>query len=172
MNSRTQAPTSHAPSGGVMHYGEHNYEAERGDPYQAAGKYKQPVTCSGCGAVFNEGRWVWGAAPAGAQAATCPACRRIHDSLPAGTVVVEGPFVALHRGDLVHLIRNEAERESGEHPMNRLMDVRELPDRVEVATTDIHLPRRIGTALKRAYDGELDVRFGDNEYSVRVVWRR
>ena len=72
----------------------------------------------------------------------------------------------------MHLIRNEAERESGEHPMNRLMDVRELPDRVEVATTDIHLPRRIGTALKRAYDGDLDVRFGDNEYSVRVVWRR
>lgn len=172
MSTRTQAPTSHASSGGVMHYGEHNYEAERGDPYQATGKYRQPVTCSGCGVVFNGGRWTWGTAPAGAAAATCPACRRIHDKLPAGTVVVEGPFVALHREDLVNLIRNEAERESREHPLNRLMELRELPDRLDVATTDIHLPRRIGTALKRAYDGELDVRFGDNEYSVRVVWHR
>mgnify|MGYP003481727094 CR=1 FL=1 len=67
---------------------------------------------------------------------------------------------------------NEAERESREHPLNRLMELRELPDRLDVAPTDIHLPRRIGTALKRAYDGELDVRFGDNEYSVRVVWHR
>jgi hypothetical protein len=172
MNSRTQAPTSHAPSGGVMHYGEHNFEAERGDPYQATGKYKQPVTCSSCGAVYDAGRWTWGAAPPDAQAATCPACRRIHDKLPAGSVVAEGPFVGLHRDDLVHLIRNEAERESREHPMNRLVEVRELPDRLEVMTTDIHLPRRIGTALKRAYDGELDIRFAENEYSVRVLWQR
>jgi hypothetical protein len=155
-----------------MHYGEHNFEAERGDPYQATGKYKQPVTCSSCGAVYDAGRWTWGAAPPDAQAATCPACRRIHDKLPAGSVVAEGPFVGLHRDDLVHLIRNEAERESREHPMNRLVEVRELPDRLEVMTTDIHLPRRIGTALKRAYDGELDIRFAENEYSVRVLWQR
>jgi vacuolar-type H+-ATPase catalytic subunit A/Vma1 len=56
--------------------------------------------------------------------------------------------------------------------MNRLVEVRELPDRLEVMTTDIHLPRRIGTALKRAYDGELDIRFAENEYSVRVLWQR
>jgi hypothetical protein len=80
--------------------------------------------------------------------------------------------VALHRKDLLDLIRHEAEQESREHPLNRLMEVRELADAVHITTTDIHLPKRIGAALKRAYDGDLDVRFGDDEYAVRVVWRR
>ena len=92
---------------------------------------ERPVTCSGCG-------------PCSTRAARCraPHPGRAGGDLPglpshprqaaAGTVVVEGPFVGLHRGDLVHLIRNEAERESHEHPMNRVMEVRELPDRVEV----------------------------------------
>ena len=44
--------------------------------------------------------------------------------------------------------------------------------RIVITTTDVHLPRRIGEALKDAHQGELDVRFGDNEYSVRVVWHR
>ena len=37
---------------------------------------------------------------------------------------------------------------------------------------DLRLPRRIGEALKDAHQGELDVRFGDNEYSVQVDWKR
>ncbi len=38
-------------------------------------------------------------------------------------------------------------------------------------TTDIHLPRRIGTALKRALHGTLDTHFDDAGYFVRVTWR-
>jgi len=41
-----------------------------------------------------------------------------------------------------------------------------------VPTTDIHLPQRIGRALERAYDAELDVRYGEDEYVVRVRWHR
>ncbi len=41
-----------------------------------------------------------------------------------------------------------------------------------VTTTDIHTPRRIGAALERAYQGELDTEYGDEEYSVRVTWHR
>ena len=48
----------------------------------------------------------------------------------------------------------------------------ERGDRIEVLTTDIHLPQRIGEALKSAYDGELSVRYGSDEYSVRVHWHR
>jgi hypothetical protein len=47
-----------------------------------------------------------------------------------------------------------------------------VAETVHITTTDIHLPRRIGTALKRAYDGDLDVRFGEDEYAVRVRWHR
>jgi hypothetical protein len=41
-----------------------------------------------------------------------------------------------------------------------------------VTTTDIHTPHRIGNALERAYQGELETHYGHDEYSVRVTWRR
>lgn len=172
VKTRTPSPAGHVPSGGVRHYGEHNFNAERKDPYEVAGKYGEPTECRDCGAVIDRGRWEWGTASPGGEKIVCPACRRIRDKLPAGTLVVEGPFAVEHREDLLRLIRKEAERESKEHPMNRLMQVEETPERVEVATTDIHLPRRIGEALQRAYDGELDIKHGQDEYTVRVHWRR
>jgi len=170
MNSRMQPPP-HVSPGGEYH-GDRGFDAGRDDPYHAAGKYREPTRCGDCGLVFLHGRWTRGTAPAEAHAATCPACHRVRDKLPAGTVSLEGPFVALHRKDLLDLIRHEAEQEGREHPLNRLMEVRELAETVHITTTDIHLPRRIGTALKRAYDGDLDVRFGDDEYAVRVRWHR
>lgn len=45
------------------------------------------------------------------------------------------------------------------------------PCRIDIATTNVHLPRRIGEALKRAHDGELDVTFGHDEYSAPVHWK-
>jgi hypothetical protein len=102
----------------------------------------------------------------------CPACQRIRDKLPAGEVTLEGTFVNAHRTELVQLVHNQAKHEREEHPMNRIMDLDEGADRVHVSTTDIHLPQRIGEALKRAYDGELEVHYGHDEYTVRVHWRR
>ena len=160
------------PAGTTMHYRDRIYDTQRHDPYQAAGKYPEPAHCSTCSALFHRGRWQWGSALPGGTLVTCPACRRIADKLPAGIVTLEGAFVEAHRDELVHLARNEAERERAEHPLNRIMDVDAGAARVVVTTTDIHLPQRIGEALKSAYDGELDVRYGDDEYTVRVGWHR
>lgn len=69
-------------------------------------------------------------------------------------------------------MRNEADHERREHPLNRIMGIEDGPTACVVTTTDIHLPQRIGRALERAYDGELDVRYGEDEYVVRVRWHR
>ncbi len=155
-----------------MHFGEHNLNAGHSDPYQSKGKYREPTVCSDCRAVFQGGRWTWDGEVADAVEARCPACRRIREKLPAGTLVLEGPFVESHREELVQLIRNEAERERREHPLHRLMEVSESHARVSVATTDIHLPQRLGEAVKRAYDGDLVIKYGPDEYAVRASWRR
>ena len=147
-------------------------DADRHDPYQSAGRYRDPTQCEDCGAVFLRGRWSWGSAPSDADAAPCPACRRIRDKQPAGRETLEGPFSASHRDYLLRLVRHEAALEGREHPLHRLLRVDERADRVEITTTDIHLPRRIGDALRLANDGELDIRYGDHEYSIRVRWRR
>lgn len=172
MNKQTPSIPSHATTGGVHHFGQHNLSAEHGDPYQAKGKYREPTVCGDCHAVFHNGRWTWDPVPEEAAEARCPACRRVRDKMPAGTLVLEGPFVEGHVDEIVHLVRNEAERERLEHPMHRVMEIAPGPSRIQVATTDIHLPQRLGEAVKRAFDGELTVKYGPDDYSARVHWRR
>lgn len=41
-----------------------------------------------------------------------------------------------------------------------------------IKTTDIHLPRRIGEAMHRAFHGELHVHYDEENYFVRVEWWR
>ena len=141
------------------------------DPYRLQHKPKEPTVCAGCGAVYHRGRWQWARAPEAAHEGHCPACRRTADALPAGIVTVHGKLTPAHRAEIVGLARNEERAEKAEHPLNRIMAITELEDRIEIRTTDIHLPRRLGETLKRALHGELDMHFDDAGYFVRVDWR-
>jgi NMD protein affecting ribosome stability and mRNA decay len=172
MTRRTDIRSPDTPPGGVKRYRDRILDDKRADPYQPRGKYREPTVCSDCQAVFHRGRWGSSAAPEDAHRDRCPACRRIRDKLPAGRVTLEGAFYAEHRDELMRLVRHEAANERAEHPLNRIMGVEEYADRAVVSTTDIHTPHRIGTALERAYQGELDIRYGKDEYSVRVHWQR
>lgn len=147
-------------------------QEHRIDPYQLRWKPKEPAVCPGCGAVFHEGRWQWLARPEGAHDETCAACRRIEERMPAGFVTLSGAFLKAHRAEILGVVRNEGERMRHEHPMDRIMEVKESDDVVEVTTTDIHLARRIGDALEDAYDGNLDFHYNEQEYLLRVHWER
>jgi hypothetical protein len=147
---------------------------ERGDPYHAQAKLAEPTACPACRAVFHNGRWQWMATPADAHAALCPACRRIKDSVPAGIVTLSGEYVRTHRDELLHSIRAQEQAERAEHPMNRIIELVDAGDsaRIEVTTTDIHLPRRIGEAIERANRGVLREEYDEDGYFVRVDWHR
>ncbi len=146
------------------------------DPYLARAKRQGPARCSGCGAVFQAGRWQWAGAPGaeapGAEEALCPACERARDDYPAGVVTLGGAFLAAHRDEILGLIRHQEALEKGEHPLNRILSLREIEGGLEIATADIHLPRRLGEALHRAYGGELDYRYEPERYFLRVAWSR
>jgi hypothetical protein len=172
MTRRTSVRAPDTPPGGLPRRTQRILKDARLDPYQSRGKYDEPTVCTGCGAVFRRGRWAHGAAPENAKRDRCPACWRIREKLPAGRVILEGPFFISHRDEILRLVRHEAENEHSRHPINRIMNIEDDADRMLVTTTDIHTPRRIGTALERAYQGELDTEYGDEEYSVRVTWRR
>lgn len=77
------------------------------DAYKSKGKLPEPTVCPQCGAVYHEGRWQWGKAPAGAHQETCPACHRIHDHYPAGFLTLEGPFFLTNRDEIIRLVHNE-----------------------------------------------------------------
>lgn len=144
-----------------------------GDTYGLRGKLPDPTVCPSCGATYRQGRWTWNPAPEQAHRTPCPACRRVRDGYPAGVVLVEGGFAARHRDEIQALVRNVEDREKHERPLKRIMSRAERDGGVlEIATTDAHLARRIGDALWRAYQGELDYQYTDAENLLRVHWKR
>lgn len=172
MTNRTSPPSPVTPPGGVARYRDHILDELRHDPYQAKGKLPEPTRCPKCGLVFHHGRWERGSAPEEAHSHACPACQRIADQLPAGFVTISGPFAQAHRAEITALVRNVAEYETREHPLHRLMSIAEGPDAIEVTTTDLHLPRHIGEALKAAYGGSLELHPSRDEFMLRIRWAR
>jgi hypothetical protein len=78
-----------------------------------------------------------------------------------------------HKAEIVALARNLEEAEKAEHPLNRIMAIEErAKNQLIITTTDIHLPRRIGEAVERAFHGDLKLHYDQDNYFVRVDWRR
>jgi len=142
------------------------------DPYTTRRKLSEPTVCPDCGAVFHKGRWTWGEAPQNAEQERCQACHRIADNYPAGYLSLRGAFVFDHKDEILGLARNTEKLENGEHPLHRIMNIDVGDDEIEITTTDIHLPRRIGEALAHAFEGELDYHYEDEAYRIRIDWVR
>jgi NMD protein affecting ribosome stability and mRNA decay len=142
------------------------------DPYQRQQKLHDGTFCPQCGAVYHDGRWQWVAKPQAAHQALCAACRRVNDKFPAGIVSLRGAFARDHKDEMIRLARHQEEAEKAEHPLNRIMTIADEPQGVAIYTTDIHLPRRIGEAVARAFHGALDIDFEKDGYFIRVTWMR
>ena len=141
------------------------------DPYQRQQKLHEPTVCRRCGAIYRNARWQWGEKPADAHEEPCPACRRIEEELPAGIVTVHGPLTPTRKDEIIGLARHQEQAENREHPLNRIIAIDEKEDGLSITTTDIHLPRRLGEALKRALHGDLAMHFDQDNYFVRVDLR-
>ncbi len=142
------------------------------DPYKTRLKLPDPTVCPRCGAVFHKGRWTWEAAPSGANEELCQACRRVNDGYPASVVTLRGAFLKEHRAEILNLVRNQEKLEKSARPLHRIMAIEEKGEEIEITTTDIHLPRRIGQALHSAYEGEFDFHYDEEGYFIRVNWTR
>ena len=143
------------------------------DTYQTRKKFREPSVCGQCDAVYHKGRWQWMEEnPRGTFNDLCPACHRINDKYPAGEIRLSGSFFSGHREEILRLIRNEAEAETAEHALHRIMGIEQGPEETVVTTTDIHLPRRIAHALEHAYKGKMEIHFDKEGHFARVRWYR
>jgi NMD protein affecting ribosome stability and mRNA decay len=142
------------------------------DPYKSKKKLPEPTVCPECNALFHKGRWTWDEPPATANHELCPACQRIRDEVPAGFLTLGGGFFDAHRDEIMNLVHNKEAQEKADHPLKRIMAVEEQGDGVLITFTDIHLPRGVGEALHRAYEGDLDYEYTDEASIIRVSWRR
>ncbi len=142
------------------------------DPYRLTEKPPGGATCQGCGATVQGGRWTWKAPGKNTVVTTCPACRRIEDSYPAGYLAMEGPFLQENRKQIMSLVRNVAEAEKNEHPLERVIAIQKDREGTLITTTGVHIARRLGDSLKRSYQGDLKVNYDDGEKRIRVSWSR
>ena len=143
------------------------------DPYKSRRKPSEPSVCPACNAVFRAGRWQWANSwPADSRRELCQACQRVRDGYPAGLVTLRGGFVRAHKDEIINLVRNHEQGERNERPLHRIMKIEEGRTIIRIETTDIHLPRRIGEAMRRAFKGELTLRYEDDGCFVRVNWNR
>jgi hypothetical protein len=142
------------------------------DTYRARYKLPEPTACPECGAVYRHGRWQWAPVPPGVHEETCPACHRIRDRCPAGSVTVSGAFAMANRHEIKNLAHNEETRAKMEHPLERLIAIESDDDNIVITTTGAHLARGIGEALRRAYQGTLDFRYVEESPFLRVTWSR
>ena len=144
----------------------------RDDSYKARAKYPEPTVCPQCHAVFHAGHWQWLPAPPSAHSELCPACHRIRDEAPAGYVRLEGPFVSAHASELAAVARNVESKEKDARPINRIMAISTDREGIEITTTDSHLARDIGEAVRHAFQGTLTIRYGPDDNLARVKWTR
>ena len=142
------------------------------DPYRATLKPPEPTRCPNCNASFQQGRWTWQSAPPDSHEQLCPACQRIEDEFPAGYVTIKGDYLKSHRDEILSVISGKEKREKAEHPLQRVMEIKDVAGGLQVATTDSHMARGIGEALRSALQGDLKIRYSKDENLVRVAWKR
>jgi hypothetical protein len=85
---------------------------------------------------------------------------------------LRGDYFRLHWTEILNLVRHVEQKETSRHPLERIVAIEDTRDGVRVATTGVHLARRMGDAVARAHHGELSLHYGDDEQSVRLYWRR
>ncbi|MGH8354668.1 MAG: BCAM0308 family protein [Pseudomonas sp.] len=148
------------------------FKPPHSDPYLAQ-QSSGTAFCAQCGARYQAGHWTWQASvPADTQKIVCPACRRIADDAPAGTLTLTGHFLREHRGEILNLINNTETAEKADHALERILKVSERDDGLEVTTTGVHLANRIGHALNAAYKGRAEYHYNDDESYVSIRWAR
>lgn len=142
------------------------------DSYMSKTKLPQPTVCEKCGVVFTNGRWVWKKSIEPAHKTVCPACRRQADNYPAGRIELSGIFYQDHKDEILNLIKNVEKQEKQERPLERIMSIRIDKTITVVTTTGIHVARRIGEALSRAYKGDHSIIYANSDDQIQVTWHR
>lgn len=155
-----------------------DHEAGRHRPSRSM---KEPAVCKVCGAVYADRRWTAanGSGPEKhkpwrpSQMTVCPACTQAGTGEPRGFVLVDGSFFTTHQDEIENLLRNEAERAAEDNALARILNwKRGEGHKLTVTTTTEHLAQRLGHALQKAFDGEVQYGFSHENKLARVSWQR
>ncbi|TAH37227.1 MAG: ATPase [Planctomycetota bacterium] len=138
--------------------------------YALLAKRAGAFVCDDCGVVQYAGKWRWGAPPrVEIQTGRCPACQRIRERYPAGTIRLPRAFLE-RREEILHMIHNVERARKAENPLERLMEVKESGGRLVITTTGTHIARQIAHRLARRFHQKARIRYAADESLIRVDW--
>jgi hypothetical protein len=149
------------------------------DPYIPDTHLVEGTRCSECGAIYHNQHWTLDEAIVTRLSIdreqpeqVCPACRKVRDQDPGGVVTLSGPFWSDHRDEILNLIQNEEKRAMATNPLERLIDISSEGENLVIRTTNEKLAQRLGRALHRAYNGEVEYKWSEDNKLARVSWFR
>ncbi len=143
------------------------------DPYFLKAKCNDPAVCEQCGVVYHDGIFEWlDKPPIKADKISCPACKRIENKYEGGMLFLEGDFLSKHKSEILNIIINTEKIESKYRPLERIIEIVDKTNKIEIKTTYEHIARRIGEAIHNACKGELNIKYPEGEKYARVYWCR
>ncbi len=149
------------------------------DPYIPDESVSGTAICKQCHAVHHADRWSLDAAiyqealrTEGVRHVLCPACHKVHDRQPGGIVTLTSDFIGEHKEEILNLLRNEDVRARNVNPLERIMEIQGDGNQLVVTTTNEKLAQRIGRAMHRAYNGDVEYQWVSDSKQARVNWTR
>ncbi|QXE90828.1 BCAM0308 family protein [Geomonas subterranea] len=144
------------------------------EPYMPKRGLSEGTVCKGCGIVYRNKRWQIESGPSGASSGEilCPACQRIVGEDPAGVVTLSGPYLSLHREEILNMVRQQETKHREKNPLGRIMEIKEENGGIVVTTTEDKLAQKIGRELYKSQRGELHYKWSHDQHMVRVEWSR
>ncbi|MBI5559886.1 MAG: hypothetical protein HY883_01250 [Deltaproteobacteria bacterium] len=145
------------------------------DPYLQKISPHDLAVCTGCSAIYHNKRWRLpeeGEPEAGYVKVLCPACQKIRDRFVGGYVTLQGGFLKEHKDEILNLVRNKEERARSTNPLERIMEINDKGDTIEITTTTDKFAQRLGKIINKAFSGKVEYKFSDDVKISRVTWTR
>lgn len=143
------------------------------DPYLQKRALPEGATCKGCGIVYHNKRWQVERMAGGATCEVlCPACQRVEDHNPGGVVTLSGPYLAVHKEEILNAIRQQEAKSRGKNPIGRIMEIKDDHGQITVTTTEDKLAQKLGREIYKSQKGELHYKWSHDLRMVRVEWMR
>lgn len=154
------------------------YIQDYDDPYLSTLKPDEVAVCQECRSVYTGGRWELedkSDALLKAENVTevlCPACRKIKDHVPGGVATFSGKFLEGHTEEILNLFQHENRKSMEINPLERIIDIEHSDSTITVLTTNEKLAQKLGRAVYKAYNGQIEYQWPEDGKLARVYWSR
>lgn len=145
----------------------------------AEGGYEGTVVCERCHAIWNRKHWHLDEKEyqqlrddQEVGKVVCPGCEKVERQEYDGHVVLQSPLIPANLEAITGLIYNTEAHIREHNPIARIASLKVEGDTIEVLTISPFLAERIGKELRKAYDGQLEIKHPHRQPFIQVMWFR